>query len=72
MVYQMLGVLNFAYITEEMANLLIDNLIFVISQMKEDLIKVFKKASFIGRRILVSLILIDVCRVIITMQHKLS
>ena len=67
MVYQMLGVLNFAYITEELANLLIDNLIFVISQMKEDLIKVFKKASFIGRRILVSLILIEVCRVIITM-----
>ena len=53
--YKMLSVLNFPYVTEIMCKKLLENLDAICRQVDhDDLVKVFKKASYIGRRILVS------------------
>lgn len=58
LMYKMLSVLNFAYVTETLCNQLVSNLETLLKKIDpESLIKVFKKASYIGRRILVSAIL---------------
>ncbi len=54
LMYKMLSVLNFPYVTELLCNQLVENLQIVLRSVDhEDLVKVFKKASYIGRRILV-------------------
>jgi len=53
--YQLLSVLNFSFVTEKLCSQLTLNLESVTKHVNmADLPKVFKKASYIGRRILVS------------------
>jgi hypothetical protein len=49
----MLSVLNFPFVTELLCKQLVQNLNVILQSVAdEDLVKVYKKASYIGRRIL--------------------
>jgi len=49
----MLGVINFAFMTENLCSKLVENLNLICKAVdNDDLVKVFKKASYIGRKIL--------------------
>ena len=51
--YKMLSVLNFPFVTELLCKQLVQNLNVILQSVAdEDLVKVYKKASYIGRRIL--------------------
>lgn len=53
LMYRLLGCYKFVYVTEQLCALLQTNLLMVLKAVpKEDLVKVFKKSSYIGRRIL--------------------
>ena len=63
LIYQMLSVLNFPHVTEELSNQLIKNLVFLQrlfihacknQNQSNNIIKPYKKASYIGRKFMVS------------------
>ena len=63
LIYQMLGVLNFPHVTDELSNQLVKNLVFLQRLCIEtcakqnrisEVSKPYKKASFIGRKLMVS------------------
>jgi len=49
-----LSVYNFAFVTSQLCDEIVDVLLLMIKNLEEtELVKLFKKASYIGRRILV-------------------
>lgn len=77
LMYQMLSVFNSVTMTEEMANQLVKNLTFMLGQLlkkcdKSDdtYVKAIKKASYIGRKIMVSLLLSPSHYLLYTSQQK--